>query len=452
MSASAEQDLLEFESPTAALVALPASGTARRLAWVLGGGVMAAIAAMGMIPVDGVVTARGTTVSSAGMMVVQPLETSILRGIEVREGQRMRAGDLLVRLDPTFAASRLSAEAAQAAELEAEVARLTAEAEGRPFLPLSNDAAMLRQAALSRERTAQREATLRRFEAEAAALARQAEAAEADIRSATQRLAIARDVEGRRRELTRQQIGSELNLLAATDARLQIERHLTDTRAELARLREQEEAKRREREAWERGWAAQVGTELSQAATRLASLQEEMRGDALRSSVTELRAERDAMVLSIARVSSGSVVTTGMELLSLVSTEAPVEVEAELTGGDEAFARLDQAVVVKFDALPFTVYGTAGGRVTTISPSSFHAHHGQDRNAGLPNGTTPTSPNFRLRAVIEDEGGLHSLPPGFNIMPGMPVTVDVKVGRRTVLEYLLGRALAPLAEGMRDPT
>ena len=65
---------------------------------------------------------------------------------------------------------------------------------------------------------------------------------------------------------------------------------------------------------------------------------------------------------------------------------------------------------------------------------------------------TPTSPHFRLRAVIEDADGLHGLPPGFNIMPGMPVAVDVKVGRRTVLEYLLGRALAPLAEGMRDPT
>jgi HlyD family secretion protein len=451
-TASAEAALLEFESPTAALIALPTGRAARSLAWVLGGGVIACVAALSAIPVDQVVTATGTTVSSAGTMVVQSLETSILRTVEVREGQRVQAGQLLARLDPTFAETRLGADAARVTELEAEVARLTAEAQGSPFAPKPDDLAMARQGALAQERAAQRDATLRRFAAEAAALARQAEGANSDLRGTAQRLAIARDVEGRRRELFRDRIGSELNLLAATDMRLQLERQLADAQSELARLRQDLEAKQSEQVAWERGWASQITTELARASTRLAALRETMKGDTLRHSVTELRAERDAVVLSVARVSPGSVLSAGTELLSLVPADAPVEIEAELPGGDEAFAEPGQRAVVKFDSLPFTVFGAATGRVVTVSPSSFLARSDQDRNARLPTGSSPNSPYFRLRIQIEDLGRLHGLPRGFSILPGMPVTADVKVGRWTVLEYFLGRVLSPLSDGMREPT
>ncbi|TCZ54219.1 HlyD family type I secretion periplasmic adaptor subunit [Roseicella aquatilis] len=453
MNEAAEQALLEFESPTAALVALPAGGIARRVAWVLGAGVLLATAALGLIRVDRVVAATGTTVSAAGTLVVQPLETTILRSIEVRDGQRVRAGEVLARLDPTFAAARLASEAAQATELEAEVARLTAEVEGRRFAaPAGAEATLARQAVLAGERAAQREATLRRFEAEEAALLRQAESAESDIGRITQRLGIAREVEGKRRELYRAQVGSALNLLSASDARIQFETQLADTRGELARLRRQIEAKQREREAWERGWAAQASADLARAATKLAQVRETLRSDALRSSVTELRAERDAVVLSIARVSPGSVVTTGTELLSLVPEDAPVEIAAELPGGDEAFVQPGQAVVLKFDSLPFTVFGTAQGRVIAVSPSSYLARFDQDRAARLPSGGDPAAPYFKLRVLLGDTTGLHGLPAGFRILPGMPVTADVKVGRQSVLQYLLGHALGPVEEGFRDPT
>ena len=43
------------------------------------------------------------------------------------------------------------------------------------------------------------------------------------------------------------------------------------------------------------------------------------------------------------------------------------------------------------------------------------------------------------------------MPPGFILLPGMPVTADIKVGKRTVLQYLLGRVLPVASEGMREP-
>ena len=86
----------------------------------------------GLIPVDQVVTTRGLVVSQSPNIIVQPLETAIVRSIDVREGQRVRAGQLLARLDATFASADLQSLAMQVSTLEAEVARLKAEAEGKP--------------------------------------------------------------------------------------------------------------------------------------------------------------------------------------------------------------------------------------------------------------------------------------------------------------------------------
>jgi hypothetical protein len=91
------------------------------------------IATMGLIPVDQVVTVRGIAISKAATILVQPLETAIVRSIDVREGQQVKAGEVLAKLDPTFAAADLGALTAQVSSLEAEVSRLQAEAENKPF-------------------------------------------------------------------------------------------------------------------------------------------------------------------------------------------------------------------------------------------------------------------------------------------------------------------------------
>jgi HlyD family secretion protein len=63
---------------------------------------------------------------------------------------------------------------------------------------------------------------------------------------------------------------------------------------------------------------------------------------------------------------------------------------------------------------------------------------------------TSTEPFYRTRIAI-DKVGLHDVPGGFRVVPGMPVTADIKVGKRTVLSYLLGRMMPLAHEGMREP-
>ena len=64
--------------------------------------------------------------------------------------------------------------------------------------------------------------------------------------------------------------------------------------------------------------------------------------------------------------------------------------------------------------------------------------------------TASAEPFYRARISL-DRIGLHDTPPGFHVIPGMPVTTDIKVGRRTVLSYFLGKILPVAREGLREP-
>jgi HlyD family secretion protein len=165
-----------------------------------------------------------------------------------------------------------------------------------------------------------------------------------------------------------------------------------------------------------------------------------------------LRADRNAIVLTVAKVSVGSVLQSGEQLISLVPADAPLEVESNISGRDYGFARAGDPVAIKFDTFPFSQYGMATGTVRVISPDSFTA---ADQQVGRTMGAVPvaqnsTEPFYRSRISI-DHVALHGVPTDFRIAPGMPVSTEIKVGTHTLLSYLMGRVLPMFSEGMREP-
>ena len=95
----------------------------------------------------------------------------------------------------------------------------------------------------------------------------------------------------------------------------------------------------------------------------------------------------------------------------------------------------------------------ARGTIRTVSPDSFTGADEARSRTGIgavPMPQNTTEPFYKSRIAI-DEVKLHDVPAGFHIAPGMPVTADIKVGKRTVLNYLLGRVLPVVSEGMREP-
>ena len=444
--------ILEFQSPSAGILAMPVPRSARGTIWIIGSMFAACVVALGVIHVDRVVSASGRVVSRAANIVVQPLETAIVRSIEVHEGQQVHAGDLLARLDPTFAVADMGALVAQVGSLQAEVTRLQAEGDEKPFTYSGLDPSLSLQAAIFAQRAAERSYKLENYRQKINGLQATANRSAADASAYRNRLTVAQDVESMRKNLEKLQVGSKLNSLAATDSRLEVARGLASAIETGETAKRDLSAMEAERDGYRQTWRAQTSQTLTEQVRKLSDAREQLNKAQLRRELVELRADRDATVLTLARVSVGSVLQSGEQFITLVPTDQPMEIEANIAGRDDGFVHLGDPVAIKFDTFPFSTYGMAQGTVRIVSPDSFTAADTQSsRSPGavpLP-GNSP-EPFYRARISI-DQVDLHDVPPNFRVTPGMPVTADIKVGKRTVLSYLLGRILPVTQEGMREP-
>jgi hemolysin D len=452
--ASGGYALLEFQSPSAAVVAMPAPPGARRIVWVIASMFALCTVALGTIPIDRVVASQAKVVSTAPTLVVQPLETSIVRSIEVHEGQLVHAGDLLARLDPTFAAADAGALRSQVAALEAEVVRLTAEANDKPFVVGGSEPTWAVQAGLYAQRQAERRFKLEGYAQKITSLQATATKSEQDAASARQRLGVATQVEGMRKQLEHMQIGSKLNSLLATGSRLEVDGQLAQALNTAEAGRRDLAAMQAERDGYDQTWHAETWQNLADRTSKLNDARQSLNKAGRRQQLMELHAERDATVLTVAKASMGSVLQSGDQLITMAPAGAPLELEANIGGRDHGFVHEGDSVAIKFDTFPSAEYGLAYGAVRTISADSFTAQDEARSRTGwsssVPVPGSNMEPYYRARITI-DRLQLRNLPANFQLMPGMPVTADIKIGKRTVLTYLLGRVLPVITEAMREP-
>jgi hemolysin D len=443
--------ILEFQWPSTTIVNAPVPRSARNIVWLVASMVFVLVATLGLIPTDQVVTARGIVVSKSATILVQPLDTAIVRSIEVREGQQVKAGEVLARLDPTFAAADLATLTAQVSSLDAQVARLQAEAGGKPFSYTGTDADWTLQASIYGHRKAEYDSKLDNYQHRLDELAALTSRAQSDTAGYRERLGVAQDIEHMRKQLEVMQSGSRLNTLLSTDTRAEMARSLANATQTAEGAKLDQAALASEREAYIRGWRAAVSQQLAEASGKASDARELLNKAKLRRQLLELRSDVDAIVQSVAKVSVGSVLQSGQQFITLVPNDAPLEIEANISGQDNGFVHVHDPVVIKFDTFPYSQYGYAEGTVRIVSPDSFTAQS-EARNPTSAVAVSPTTsePFYRARIAI-DQVALHNVPVGFRVIPGMPVTTDIKVGKRTVLQYFLGIILPVAREGMREP-
>jgi hemolysin D len=446
--------ILEYQLPSTAIVNAPMPLIARGIAWLVSTLVLSCFLAMSVIKVDKVVSAPGRVVARSPTIVVQPLETAIVRAIEVHEGESVRAGQILARLDPTFAAADLEGLNSQVAAYSAQVGRLQAEMENRPFNYTGTDPHMALEAAIYLQRESEYNFKLENYRQKADSLSAMVARSQSDIAGYKDRLNTAMSLEKMRNELDRLGVGSKLNTLSAMDTRAEMQRYLDSSLQAGNGAQRDLAAQVAERNGYIQSWHADVAEKLAEAAGKLSDARESFNKAQLKRQLVELRAEQDGTVLSISKVSVGAVLSAGQQFISLVPANAPLEVEANLSANEDGYVSVGDTVAIKFDTFPYTRFGMAHGLVRIVSPDSFTAADEQ-RN---PTGFVPLSPQassqggtwYRSRISL-DRIDLHDTPPGFRLIPGMPVTADVLVGKRTVMGYLLGRLMPLVHEGMREP-
>lgn len=395
--------------------------------------------------VDEVVVAQGKLVTTKPTIVVQPLETSIIRSIDVAIGETVRAGQTLARLDATFSQSDVDQLAAKFRAFDAQVKRMEAEIRGDDYgLSAGGTPDELLQVELFGQRRAFRLSQLQNFDQQIAGQ-------EAALQSGTEQEAILLErrenlklIEAARDTLYKKEFGSLLNLLSSRDSRLDVDATIVALHGKRAQETHLLAKLKADRQAFIDDLRRTTMETLVEVRNQRDTVDEELKKMKLRRNLIALTAPADAVVLDLAQRSIGSVVREAEPIVTLVPLNVPLEAEVSIDARDIGRIKAGDAVRVKFDAYPFQKYGTATGSVRTISRDAF-APSQQEAAAGQ-----SSLPYFRARiALSENQLRVDGAP--VSLLPGMSVSSEIKVGQRTVMSYFLYPILRGLDSAIREP-
>ena len=398
--------------------------------------------------IDVVATATGKIIPNDRTKIIQPMETAVVKAIHVQDGQAVQAGQLLIELDATTAAAdseRLRNEALTA-RLEAlrAQAMLTALASKKPpqldapsvIAIGGTDAARLlaEQSQLSGQ---YQEYQARQLQLQAEIARRQAElhTTQEQVTKLEQTAPIARKRAEDYRQMVKENFISQHAYLEREQTRIEQEQDLALARARVMEIRATQMEAQRQQATLTAETRRQLLDQHNLAAQKAASLEQELVKAVQRSRLMHLTAPVAGTVQQLAINTVGGVVTPAQPLMVIVPKENVLEVEAMLPNKDIGFVNPRQAVEVKVETFPFTKYGTLHGTITQVSSDAI-----QDEKLGLIYSTRVKLARDTLRVGNK----------WVRLTPGMAVTVEIKTGKRRVIEYFLSPLMQVTSESLRE--
>ena len=388
--------------------------------------------------IDEVTRGEGKVVPSREVQVIQSMDGGIVSQIAVAEGQSVKRGELLLRIDPTRFESSLRENRAQYLSLLARAARLQALSDGKPFQPPAEVLSEMPQVA-EQERVLY-ESSLQGSQANLD-IARQQLAQRTEelqeIRAKRDQASQSYDLAEKEYTVTKplEQSGAVSNVEL-----LRLEREVVRTRGErdmaasqIPRIQSAIEEARRKVQEVEATSRNQVRGELSETMAKLNSLSAGSEGLADRVKLTEIRSPVNGTVKRLLINTVGGVVQPAKDIVEIVPSEDALVLEAKVVPRDIAFLRPGQPALVKFTAYDFATYGGLDAVVENIGADTVTDDKG---NAFY---------TIRVRTK-QAYIGEHHLP----IIPGMVAEVDILTGKKSVLSYMLKPVLRAKAAALTE--
>jgi hemolysin D len=435
-----------FQSETDTIRDDSESRWARSAVLILAAMFVSVIGVMCVTRLDRVVTsASGKIVSASGVNVLQALDPSIIKSIDVQEGDEVREGQLLATLDPTFAAADVKQLRGQVAGLEAQIARDKAQLSDQPLvMPDETDPELAKYAVIQRayyeQQVAQYKAQVRSFDAKILQTESTVAKYETDSAHYQQREDIAHKIEEMRATLAAHGSGSQLNLYTSQDQRMEMDRTLEFDQNSLAEARHTLTSLKADRDAFIQQWSTQLSQDIVTAGANLDTARSQLEKAEKHEDLVRLTAAQASVVLTVAKVSVGSVLKQGDTLLTTMPADTPVEAEFRILSRDVGFIRAGDRCVMKVDAFNFMEHGTAAGTVRWISDNAFTTD----------DDGRPAEAYYKGRCGV-DATHFTGVPQKFRLIPGMMLQADINVGTRSVAMYLLAGVFRIFKESMREP-
>ncbi|NUA27138.1 HlyD family type I secretion periplasmic adaptor subunit [Cupriavidus basilensis] len=403
---------------------------------------MAAIAVVyaALAQMDVVVSAQGKIIPTGKSKVLQPLEAGIVRAIHVRDGQRVKAGDILVELDPTTTTADRDRAQRDHWEAEAEVSRLRALLAGKATLSiiegLPEDIAATQRALLAGA-LAEHRAKLAALDAEVARKRADRDGAAASLEQIRASLPLVTRKNDMREELVKTGHIAETGLIETRLELINLKKDLALQTNRLAEANAGLNAAQQQRAQAVAEFTARHSTGLAEASRKEATAELELVKASQRRDLQTLRAPIDGVVQQLAVTTVGGVVTQAQPLATVVPANSALEVDAQVQNKDIGYIKRGQRVITKVETFDFTRFGYIEGEVQWVGTDAIN-----DQKLGpiypvrirLDATATPNSVNGRRGQVT----------------PGMSVTADIRVDERRMISYFLSPLMRYKDEALRE--
>ena len=458
-----DREELAFLPAALEIVETPASSAGRAIALTIMAVFCAALLWAFVSRVDIVATAPGRIVPSGMTKQIQPFETGVVRAIHVSDGTRVKAGEVLIELDPTINQADRDHLQNELIMSQLDVARLRA--------AVTEDGDALENFHPPEQASREMIATQRQFlrdqveeqRAKVAALDRQRGQKEAErntVAATIDKLEVTLPVFAQRLEIRKtlydHETGSKANYLEMLQSFLEQQKevevqksHLQEAEAALAAIiqtRAQTVAEYRRNRF----------TELVDAEGKANGFKEDLIKAQQKTKLQQLTAPVDGTVQQLAVHTVGGVVTPAQILLVVVPAEGELQIEAMVSNRDIGFVHEGLEAQVKVDTFNFTRYGLLQGKVLSVSRDAITRDKPQDKSNRETQGaeTESSEPkgqemNYAARVSL-DRTQMQVDERIVDLTPGMAVTVEIKTGSRRVIEYLLSPLLQFRQESLRE--
>ncbi|MDD5298683.1 MAG: HlyD family type I secretion periplasmic adaptor subunit [Rhodocyclaceae bacterium] len=395
---------------------------------------------MSFATLDVSVRAPGTVIPSRKLQLLQSLEGGILRELAVKEGQRVKKGQLLARLENREFDSELGESRQNDYSLRATITRLDAEISGTE--PIFTDE--LKKAA---PETVEREKLLwrmRREEQNAAneALRRQIEQRRQELEEAkakgdslSQNLELARESLGIERLLFEKGAGARADYIAAQQRVSQTQGELEQARLSQPRLKaaiQESQARLAEIQA---KFRAEASTQKSDLRMKLSALQQLMAGKEDRVARHELISPMDGVVNRILLSTLGGIAKAGESIMEIVPEEDTLIIAARVPPKDIAFIHRGQEASVRITAYDYSQYGALAGKVVRVGADAVLDEKHE--------------PYFEVQ-LETGRNYVGSAKERLPITAGMTTDTAIRTGHRTVLEYLFKPVARTLQRSLEE--
>lgn len=430
-----QKDQHDFHPPLIRLQRRPPHPQGRRVLWVILSLIIFLIGWSLLGRLDIVAVAEGRLVPANYLKIVQPAEAGIVREILIRKGDEVRAGQVLLRMDALVTEAELEIISIEHARRRVQLARIDAELTGRPFdAPANAPVTLVREAieqhranrealtaALSEEQTRLVQAQLElsaarqqksRLEAVLPHYLAQEQAFEQLVKTGF--AGVLMGSEKRRQRIEREQeLETQVFLVAAASMAIeQSQRKLHRIKADYQRA---------------------LHAERNEAQAHWGRLTQELEKQEHRRLLLELRAPQDGVIKDLATHTAGTVVSAGTVLASLVPQDARLKAEVWVSNRDIGFVRPGQKVQLKFATFPFQRFGMGNGTVEFVSADAQSLEEArQQGHAGVGENALRYRAHVALAASELEMNGEQ-----FPLAAGMHTTAEIKLGNRTVMEFLL---------------